>query len=329
MIVMRQRTLGSTGLDISQCILGTVQFGWTADEQTSFALMDTFLDAGGTTLDTADIYTTWDPASRGGISEEIIGRWMKERGNRHDVMIATKGRGRMWDGPDGEGLSRAHLTRAVEDSLHRLQTDYIDLYQTHWDDLDTPFEETLGVLDEMVKAGKIRCIGCSNIPAARLRESLLVSEKENLVRYQSLQPHYNLAHRAEFEAELCQLCTEHTIAVLPYSPLAGGFLTGKYRRDTPPPVSARAGSVQERYGNEYGWRIIETLETIAGKMGCSIAQLALAWVMIQPSVTAPILGANRVDHLIEHLGALELTILPEDLELLDHVSSATNRASEH
>jgi aryl-alcohol dehydrogenase-like predicted oxidoreductase len=321
---MRYKQLGQTALTVSEVWLGSVQFGWTADEPTSWAILDAFVEAGGTAIDTADVYVNWVEGMRGGIAEEIIGRWMRERQNRHQIVLATKGRGRMWPGADGEGLSRAHLLRAVDDSLRRLQTDYIDLYQSHWDDEATPLEETFETFDELVKAGKLRAIGCSNFSAERLRRSLEVSERLNLVRYESLQPHYNLAHRSEFETDLREVCQHNGLGVTPYSPLGGGFLTGKYRRGASVPESARAGSIQQRYLNERGWRLIDTLDGIAQEQGWTISQVALAWLMAQPTVTAPIIGANRLEHLQDNLGALAVTLDAGHLAALDEVSREDN-----
>lgn len=317
---MNYRRLGRTGLKVSELCLGTMQFGWTADEATSFAIMDAFVEAGGNFIDTADIYSRWAEGNPGGVSEQIIGRWMKARGNRHMIVLATKGRGRMWDGPNGEGLSRAHLIRACEDSLRRLGTDYIDLYQTHFFDPDTPIDETLRALDDLVRAGKIRYIGASNYPAWRLTKALWVSDKLGLARYDSLQPHYNLAHRAEFERELKPLCEEEGIGVIPYSPLAGGFLTGKYRRDNVPD-SVRAQGIQRRYFNERGFAILDKLEEIARPRGLTIAQTALAWLLTQPIITAPIIGANSVAQLEESLGAAGVRLSPEEMEALNQVSA--------
>ncbi len=317
---MKYHKLGRTGLYVSALCLGTMQFGWTADETESRTVLDAFVGAGGTFIDSADIYSSWAPGNPGGVAEQIIGRWMQERRNRHDLIIATKGRGRMWDGPNGEGLSRAHLIRAVDDSLHRLQTDYIDLYQTHWYDAATPIEETLGTLSDLVRAGKIRYIGCSNIPAWRLMQALWASDRLHLARYDSLQPHYNLAYRQEFEAELRDLCAEYGLGVLPYSPLAGGFLTGKYRRDTPAPESRRLTSVQNRYFNERGWRIIDALDEVAKVHAAPIAQIALAWLLSRPTVTAPIIGANTPDQLAVSLGSLDITLSEEQITQLDTAS---------
>ncbi len=226
---MNYRRLGRTGLKVSELCLGTMQFGWTADEAAAFQVMDAFVEAGGNFIDTADVYSRWVEGNPGGVSEQIIGRWLQARGNRGAIVLATKARGRMWPGPNGEGLSRGHLIRACEDSLRRLGTDFIDLYQTHAFDAEAPIDETLRALDDLVRSGKVRYVGCSNYPAWRLAKALWASDKLGLARYDSLQPHYNLAHRAEFERELKPLCEEEGIGVIPYSPLAAGFLTGKYR----------------------------------------------------------------------------------------------------
>jgi aryl-alcohol dehydrogenase-like predicted oxidoreductase len=318
---MHYRRLGRTGLKVSALCLGSMQFGWTADEAASFAVMDAFAAAGGTLIDSADVYSNWHPGNPGGVSEEIIGRWMKARGNRGAIVLATKARGRMWGGPNGEGLSRAHLIRACDDSLRRLQTDYIDLYQTHWFDAETPIEETLETLTDLVRAGKVRYIGCSNIPAWRLALALGASERLHLARYDSLQPHYNLAYRAEFERELADLCADQGLGVIPYSPLAGGFLTGKYRRGDPAPASARAGSVQKRYFNERGWAVLEALSAVAAEHGAPPAQIALAWLLARPGITAPIVGANTPEQLSASLAAADLTLSAEQIARLDDASA--------
>jgi aryl-alcohol dehydrogenase-like predicted oxidoreductase len=318
---MQTRPLGRTGLNVSALCLGTMQFGWTADEPASFAVLDAFVGAGGTLIDTADIYSNWAPGNPGGVSEEIIGRWMRARGNRHTLVVATKARGRMWPGPTGEGLSRAHLIRACDESLRRLQTDYIDLYQAHAFDAGTPIEETLSALDDLVRAGKVRAIGCSNYPAWRLALALGVSERRILARYATLQPHYNLAHRAEYERELHDLCLDQGLGVIPYSPLAGGFLTGKYRRELDAPASARAEGVQRRYFNERGWQIIDALVAVAEQLGAAPASVALAWLLARPGMTAPIVGANTPEQLDPSLRALELAIPDELLARLDQASA--------
>ena len=322
---MEYRKLGKSGLEVSELALGTMQFGWTADEETAFGIMDAYAEAGGNLIDTADIYSSWVDGNPGGVSEEIIGRWLKARGNRQRIVLATKVRGRMWDGPNGEGLSRAHILTAVDDSLRRLQTDYIDLYQTHWFDADTPVEETMRVLDDLVRAGKVRYVGCSNHPAWRLAESLWASDRHGLVSYVSLQPHYNLVHRAEFEREMADLVEKHAIGVVPYSPLAGGFLTGKYRPDQPLPDSARAGRIRERYlgdtdsSGRYA-ALLDGMAEIGQTHGQGIAQVALAWLLSNPLVTAPIIGANSVEQLQDSLAAIGFHLSEAEVEVLNELS---------
>jgi aryl-alcohol dehydrogenase-like predicted oxidoreductase len=322
---MHYRRLGRTGLKVSAFCLGTMQFGWTADEAASFAVMDAFAESGGTLIDSADVYSNWHPGNPGGVSEEIIGRWLRSRGNRHTIVLATKARGRMWPGPNGEGLSRAHLIRACDDSLRRLQTDYIDLYQAHWFDAETPIEETLETLTELVRAGKLRYIGCSNTPAWRLALALGASERRGLARYASLQPHYNLAYREEFERELQELCADQGLGVMPYSPLAGGFLTGKYRRGEPTPESARASGIQKRYFNQRGWAVLDALAAVAAEHAAEPAQIALAWLLAQPSITAPIVGANTPEQLATSLAAADLALSPDQIARLDAASAWQNQ----
>ena len=316
---MEYRRLGRTGLKVSELCLGTMQWGWTADEATGFEVMDAFMAAGGNFIDTADVYSRWVEGNAGGVSEEVIGRWMKARGNRQDVVLATKARGRMWDGPNGEGLSRAHLMRAVDDSLRRLQTDYIDLYQTHSDDRETPLDETLAALDDMIRAGKVRYIGASNYKAYRLCGALWTSEKRGLARFDSLQPHYNLANRAEFERELKPLCEDQGIGVIPYSPLAAGFLTGKYQRGSEA-QGARVDGIKNRYFNDRGWSILDKLQEIAAGRNLSPAATALAWLLNQKVITAPIIGANSVAQLNESLAASGVKLSDEEMAALDDAS---------
>jgi len=320
---MEYRKLGRTGLKVSALCLGTMQFGWTTDETTAAEVMDAFVTAGGNFMDTADIYSRWHPGNPGGVSEEIIGRWLQQRGHRRQVVLATKVRGRMWDGPNGEGLSRAHVIQACEDSLRRLQTDWIDLYQTHWYDAETPIEETLRALDDLVRDGKVRYVGCSNYPAWRLTAALWQSDKRGLVRYDALQPHYSLVHRAEFERELADLCREQQIGVIPYSPLAGGFLTGKYRKDQPLPESARVGGVR-RYFTERNWALLDALEAVARTHSKTMSQVALAWQLAQPVITSPIIGANNVDQLSDILGAVGLRLAEDEIKHLNDLSSWTD-----
>lgn len=316
---MQYRNLGHTGLKVSALCLGTMQWGWTADEATSFAIMDAFVAAGGNFLDTADIYSNWVAGNTGGDSEEIIGRWVKTRGKRHELVLATKARGRMWSGPNGEGLSRSHLIKACEDSLRRLQTDYIDLYQTHWFDAETPIAETMAALDTLVQQGKVRYVGCSNHPAWRLVAALWASDKHNLARYATLQPHYNLAYRKEFEQDLKEVVTHYGLGVMPYSPLANGFLTGKYRQGETP-TSARAGNIQKRYFTAAGWRVIDAVRQVASESASTPAAVALAWLLAQPFMTAPIIGANSVEQLQGSLAALEVQLAPTQLAALNRAS---------
>ena len=316
---MNYRNLGRTGLKVSNICLGTMQWGWTADEAASRTVMDAFVEAGGNFIDTADIYSFWAENNPGGVSEEIIGRWMKERGNRDQIVLATKVRGRMWGGPNGEGLSRVHIIKACEDSLRRLQTDYIDLYQTHWYDDETPIEETMAALDSLVRQGKVRYVGCSNYPAWRLMQALWACDKGNLVRYDSIQPHYSLVHRAEFEREVQEVCVTYGIGVIPYSPLAGGFLTGKYTRESDT-SSARADGIKRRYFNEVGWRTIDAVRAAAAESGSTPTAVALAWLLAQPAMTAPIIGANSVGQLQESLAAGDLVLTAEQLATLNAAS---------
>jgi aryl-alcohol dehydrogenase-like predicted oxidoreductase len=317
--------LGRSGLEVSCLALGTMQFGWTAGERTSFAIMDAYQAAGGNLIDTADIYSNWADGNPGGVSEEIVGSWIKARGNRHDIVLATKVRGRMWAGPNGEGLGRAHIIRAVEDSLRRLQTDYIDLYQTHWYDADTPIEETMRALDDLVRAGKVRYVGCSNHPAWRLVEALWASDKSGLVSYIALQPHYNLVHREEFEREMAHVVETHGIGVIPYSPLAGGFLTGKYRPDLPLPQSERADRIREQRFSERNFALLARMEDIGRNLGHGVPQVALAWLLANPLVTAPIVGANSVEQLRGSLAAVEIQLGGEEMEDLNRLSDWQHR----
>jgi aryl-alcohol dehydrogenase-like predicted oxidoreductase len=297
-----------------------MQFGWTTDEPTSFAVMDAFVEAGGNFIDTADIYSNWSPGNPGGVSEEIIGRWMNQRRNRGALIVATKLRGRMWDGPDGEGLGRAHITRAVEDSLRRLQVDTIDLYQCHWPDDDTPIEETLTVFGELIAAGKVRYVGASNYDAQQLQAALAAAREKSLPAFVSLQPHYNLVHRSEYEAELAALCGRENIGVIPYSPLAAGFLTGKYRKGADIPKSQRAGRIEQRYMNDNGFAAVDALASVAEAHRTTIAAAALAWLLAQPAVTAPIIGANTPAQLADLLPASGLRLSEGEIADLDAVT---------
>jgi aryl-alcohol dehydrogenase-like predicted oxidoreductase len=315
---MKTVPFGQTGLRVSNLCLGTMQFGWTADEAASFAVMDAFAAAGGNFIDTADIYSRWHPGNPGGVSEEIIGRWMKARGNRNKLTIATKVRGPMWDGPDAEGLSGAHITRAVEDSLRRLQVETIDLYQTHWPDDNTPQEETFTVFAELIAAGKVRYIGLSNYRTGQLEEALGLAEK-GLPRFVSLQPHYNLVWREEYESRKMQFCADNGIAVIPYSPLEGGFLSGKYKRGEKPPKTPRSYGAR-KFMTDEGFAVTEALASIAAEKGVSVSAVAIAWLLHRPAITAPIIGANSPAQLADLLPASELSLSDGDVLRLNAAS---------
>jgi aryl-alcohol dehydrogenase-like predicted oxidoreductase len=317
---METKTLGATDLKVSSICLGTMQFGWTADETLSLRVLSAAVEAGVNFIDTADIYSRWAEGNPGGVAEQIIGRWLKQGGARREALvIASKVRGNMGGGPRDEGLSRAHIMKAVENSLRRLGTDYIDLYQAHWPDEATPIDETLGAFDDLVKQGKVRFVGASNYAAWQLVQSLWASDKGGLVRYVSLQPHYNLVHREEFERELAAVCKVYGIGVIPYSPLAGGFLTGKYRRNLVP-GSARAGGVR-RYFTESNWTLLEQMDALAREKGASISQVALAWLLADPLVTSPIIGANSLEQLKDNLGAAAIRLAPAEKAALDKATA--------
>jgi aryl-alcohol dehydrogenase-like predicted oxidoreductase len=318
---MEYKYLGRTGLKVSELCLGSMQFGWTADATKSHEILSAAFEAGINFIDTADVYSRWAPGNPGGVAETIIGDWMKKLNiPRHQVVIATKVRGAMGDNPNDEGLSRVHIMTAVEDSLDRLQTDYIDLYQTHWFDENTPIEETLSALDDLVHQGKVRYIGCSNYPAWRLMQALWASDRGNLVRFDSLQPHYSLVHRAEFEQQLADLCRVYNLGVIPYSPLGGGFLTGKYQRESYNGDSPRARGVQKHF-SERNWTLLEKLETIAAKKGGkSISQIALAWLLSNPVISSPIIGPRTLNQLQDNLGAAGLRLTDEEIQILDEAS---------
>ena len=273
---MLMRTLGRTGLKVAALCLGGNTFGWTTDQTASEAVLDAYLEAGGNFVDTADVYSRWAPGNTGGESETALGAWMAARRNRQAVILATKLGGPMGPGPNDAGLSRLHMMQAVEASLRRLQTDYIDLYQAHWDDRDTPLEETLRAFDDLVRQGKARYIGCSNHVAWRLTRALWESQRGGYVRYECLQPKYNLVIRDEYERELEPLCLEQGLGVIPYSSLASGFLSGKYRRGGELPATARAAGVQKGYMTERGFTVLAAVEKVAAGVGATPAQVALS-----------------------------------------------------
>ena len=319
---MEYKSLGNTGMKVSELCLGTMQFGWTADESTSLDVLSAAYEVGVNFIDTADVYSRWVENNPGGVAETIIGKWIKQsKIPRDQLVLATKVRGRMGPGPNDEGLSRLHILHAVEASLRRLGTDYIDLYQTHSYDDRVPIEETLRTLDDLVHQGKVRYIGCSNYPAWRLMQALWTSSSNNFVSFVSLQPHYSLAHRAEFERELAELCLTYGLGVIPYSPLAGGFLTNKYHRHQAEPESARLGGVKRRYFNEKGWAIHEAVEKLAISQGKTISQVALAWLLSDPVITSPIIGPRNLEQLEDNLGAAGFRLSLAEKNSLDEVSS--------
>lgn len=324
---MEYRTLGLTDLKVSALCLGTMQFGWTADEAMSGRVLSAAYEAGVNFFDTADIYSRWVEGNPGGVAERIVGAWWK-RANipRDKIILATKVRGNMGGGPEDEGLSHAHIMKAVENSLRRLQTDYIDLYQAHWPDEATPIEETLRAFDELVKQGKVRYVGASNYAAWQLMQALWTSDRSGLVRFDSLQPHYNLVRRAEFERELAAVCKTYHIGVIPYSPLAGGFLTGKYRRNLLP-ASVRVGGVR-RYFTERNWALLDEMDRMAKDKNADVAQIALAWLLADPLIASPIIGANSLEQLKDNLGAVDIRLTPAEKDLLDNLTAWDNSEEE-
>ncbi|WP_372400239.1 aldo/keto reductase [Azospirillum sp. HJ39] len=316
---MDRRPLGRSGLTVSPLCFGGNVFGWTADEATSFRLLDAFVDAGFNFIDTADVYSAWAPGNKGGESETIIGNWMKSRGNRDRIVLATKVGSEM--GPGKKGLPPAWIRTAVEDSLMRLQTDRIDLYQSHWDDPATPFEDTLGAYKELIDQGKVRAVGASNLTAARLREALEVSARTGLPRYETLQPEYNLHDRKGYEAELEGLCRENGLGVISYYSLASGFLTGKYRSTADAGKSARGQGAVSKYLNDRGRGILAALDEVAARHGATPAQVALAWLIARPGLTAPIVSASRLEQMGDLIAAASLRLDAGDIEGLDRASA--------
>jgi len=315
---MQKRKLGRSGLEIAPLVFGGNVFGWTADQQASFKLLDAFLDAGFDCVDTADVYSRWKPGNSGGESETIIGNWFKARGNRSKVILATKCGLEL--APDKKGLKKAYILRAVEDSLKRLQTDYIDLYQSHRDDPTTPVEETMEAHAQLVKAGKVRVVGASNYNADRLKASLDASAKADIPRYETLQPLYSLVERGEFEGPLQDLCVKEGISVIPYYSLASGFLTGKYRTEADLAGRARAAGAG-KYLNAKGLGVLKALDDGAKKHGATQAQVALAWLLAQPAVAAPIASATSVEQLADILKSTTIKLDAETLAALSKASA--------
>lgn len=315
---MQKRELGKSGLHIAPVMLGGNVFGWTANEAVSFRVLDAFVAGGLDAIDTADVYSNWVPGHKGGESETVIGNWLRARGGRGKVVIATKVG---WDKKDGGGgLSREHIFKAVEDSLKRLQTDYIDLYQAHYFDKTTPIEETLDAFQDLIRQGKVRAIGASNYTGALLAEALEVSAAKKLARYETLQPHYNLYERAGYEKDLEPLVLEKGVGVIPYYALASGFLTGKYRSEADFGKSPRGGGMKSRF-NERGFRILKALDEVSARLDARPAQVALAWLIARPSITAPIASATSPEQVEDLVAAARLKLDADAIKVLDQASA--------
>lgn len=315
---MKQRLLGQTGLSVPAIMLGGNVFGWTLDEANSFRILDAAFDAGLNFIDTADIYSTWVPGHKGGESEAIIGKWFARTGKRNRVTIATKVGMDMGGGKTG--LAAKYMEQEVEDSLRRLQTDRIDLYQSHQDDPGVPLEETLGAFDVMIKKGKVRFIGASNYSGARLREAMQTSKRTGLAGYQTLQPHYNMIEREPYESDLAPVALQYGLGVIPYFSLASGFLTGKYRRESDLEGKPRGGGVK-KYLNDHGRRVLAALDAVAKEYGSTPARAALAWLMTRPGIVAPISSATSTDHVNDLVEATKLELAQDALDLLTAASA--------
>lgn len=315
---MQHRPLGRTGISIAPLVFGGNVFGWTADKQTSFDLLDRFFDAGFNGIDTADVYSRWAPGHSGGESEAVIGEWMTSRGNRDRVVLVTKVGSDMGSGK--RDLSEDYILRAVDDSLRRLQTDVIDVYLSHWPDPDTPYEETLGAYGKLLKAGKVRSIGCSNLDADQLRDALDAAKENDLPRYEVLQPELNLYDRENFDGPLSRLASDEGLGVITYFGLARGFLSGKYRGEVDLAQSERGTSIG-RYLNPRGFAILAALDTVAEKHGAAPAEVALAWLVARKDVTAPIASATNLDQLNSLIRSTELKLDEDDMKTLERASA--------
>jgi len=315
---MDKRTLGNTGFEVAPLAFGGNVFGWTADEATSFRMLDAFVEAGFNLIDTADSYSRWVSGHHGGESETVIGRWIARRGRHRDVIVATKVGSDMGQGH--KVLRKDYILQAAEASLRRLQVDCIDLYQSHWDDENTPFEETLGAYEQLIRQGKVKAIGASNLSAARLAQALEVGWAHGLPRYQTLQPQYNLYDRDSFEGELQALCVRENLGVITYFSLRGGFLTGKYRSEADLGKSAR-GPGMKKYMIPRGMKILDALDTVAQHYHATPAQVSLAWLMARPGVTAPIASATTVEQLEDLLLATTLKLDVAAMQALDEASA--------
>lgn len=315
---MKKHRLGNSGLEVSPLAFGGNVFGWTVGEAQAFKLLDAFVGAGFNLIDTADVYSKWVPGNKGGESETILGKWLKRSGNRKKVIVATKVGSEM--SPGKKGLSKAYIMRAVEDSLRRLQTDYIDLYQSHVDDPETTIEETLETYAQLIKQGKVRAIGASNFTAERLSQALQISKQNGYASYQSLQPLYNLYDRADYETKLEPLCQQQGLGVVSYFSLASGFLTGKYRSEKDLSRSPRGREVK-KYLTDRGFRVLQALDRVADQYQSTPATISLAWLMARPSVTAPIASATSLEQLNPLIAATRLELDPSSIELLNEASA--------
>ena len=315
---MQTRKVGTSSLEVFPFCLGGNVFGWTIDAAQSFAVLDAFAGAGFNFIDTADIYSVWKPGNQGGESEAIIGQWFRRSGRRSQIVLATKVGMQMT--AEKKGLSKRHILESVEGSLRRLQTDYIDLYQSHTDDETVPQQETLAAYDELIRSGKVRAIGASNFTAARLAAAIGTAKQTGLPAYQCLQPEYNLYDRAKFEAELAGVCRQHQIGVISYYSLARGFLSGKYRTPADIAKSPRGPAVEKNYFNDRGWCILRALDEVAAQLSATPSQVALAWLIAQPLVTAPIASATSVPQLQELLASVELHLDEPVLRKLNEAS---------
>lgn len=321
MVITQRRKLGRSGLEVSPLSFGGNVFGWTIDENSSFEILDHFIAAGGNFIDTADVYSKWVAGNLGGESETILGKWLKQRGNRDQVVIATKVGNDM--GVRGKGLSRKHIQQAVEDSLQRLQTDYIDLYQSHIDDESTPLEETLETYGELIRQGKVRAIGASNYSAEHLLQALEISRQHGYPRYESLQPRYNLYDRDGYEQDLQQISQEQEIGVISYSSLCSGFLSGKYRSEKDLSISLRGSSVK-RYLNPRGLRILKAIDQVAKTYNSTPTQVSLAWLITNPTITSPIVSATKVEQLNDIIKAVNINLNQDAIDLLNQASSSNS-----
>ena len=326
---MEYRQLGRSGMSVSVLCMGTMQFGWTADEETSFRILDHVEERGINFIDTANVYSKWVDGNPGGVSETIIGDWLSQRkGRREKIVIATKVRGSMGEAPNDEGLSRRHILQALEKSLARLRTDYIDLYQLHWPDENTPIEETLRTLDDLIRQGRIRYIGCSNFKAWQLVQALWISDKHKLASFASLQPHYNLVHRDEYERELEDVCSQYGIGVIPYSPLGGGYLTGKYVQGEGPPKGSRAETsdrIRTYIDDHRSNKVMNGLVQLSEVKKTTPSRIALSWILSRPGVSSVIVGPKNEEQFLDNMACLELNLAPEDLRWLDELSGGGNK----